>query len=173
MLRGFKEFIMRGNLVELAVAFVVAAAFGVVVTKTVDVILSLVGKLGGQPDFNAWRPAGIPLGALITAIVSFLILAAVVYFLIVVPYNKLKERQARGEEPAPPADDIRLLQEIRDLLAARDQPGGGGGHPGESGSAGGVGGARGVGGAGGARGVGGVGGGASGVGGAGGPRTGV
>ncbi|MGH3491168.1 MAG: large conductance mechanosensitive channel protein MscL [Actinopolymorphaceae bacterium] len=122
MLKGFKEFIMRGNLVELAVAFVMAVAFGVVVTKAVDVIMSLIGKLGGQPDFNAWKPAGIPLGALITAIVSFLILSAVVYFLIVLPYNKLKERQARGEEPAPPADDVRLLQEIRDLLASRDRP---------------------------------------------------
>jgi large conductance mechanosensitive channel len=122
MLKGFKEFIMRGNLVELAVAFVMAVAFGVVVTKAVDVIMGLIGKLGGQPDFNAWKPAGIPLGALITAIVSFLILSAVVYFLIVLPYNKLKERQTRGEEPAPPTDDVRLLQEIRDLLASRDRP---------------------------------------------------
>ncbi|WP_020578700.1 large conductance mechanosensitive channel protein MscL [Actinopolymorpha alba] len=121
MLKGFKEFIMRGNLVELAVAFVMAAAFGIVVTSAVAVVLSLIGKVGGQPDFTGWRPGGVPLGALVTAIVSFLILAAVVYFLIVVPYNKLKERQSRGEEPAPPADDVRLLQEIRDLLAERQR----------------------------------------------------
>jgi large conductance mechanosensitive channel len=122
MLKGFKDFIMRGNLVELAVAFVMAAAFGVVVTTMVEVILSLIGMAGGQPDFTVWRPGGVPVGALVTAIVSFLILAAVVYFLIVLPYNKLEERQARGEEVPPPADDIRLLQEIRDLLAERQGP---------------------------------------------------
>jgi large conductance mechanosensitive channel len=122
MIQGFKEFITRGNLVELAVAFVMATAFGVVVAEAVDVIMSLIGKVGGQPDFTAWRPGGIPLGSLVTAIVSFLILAAVVYFLIVVPYNRLKERQSRGEEEVLPADDVRLLQEIRDILASRDRP---------------------------------------------------
>jgi large conductance mechanosensitive channel len=62
-------------------------------------------------------------GVWITAVISFLILAAVVYFLVVTPYNKLQERMSRGEEPAPPAPDIALLTEIRDLLAG--QRGGG------------------------------------------------
>ena len=121
MLKGFKAFITRGNLVELAVAFVMAAAFGMVVTKTVDVIMSLIGKAGGQPNFDAWRPGGVPVGALLTAIVSFVILAVVVYFFIVVPYNKLKERQPAEEEVL--SAEVRLLQEIRDLLARRE-PGG-------------------------------------------------
>ena len=89
---GFKNFILRGNLVELAVAFVMAAAFATVVTATVNIILSIVGKIGGRPDFSAIAPGGIPIGAWLTALVSFLILAAVVYFLIVVPYRAYEAR---------------------------------------------------------------------------------
>jgi large conductance mechanosensitive channel len=124
VLKGFKEFIMRGNLIELAVAFVMAAAFGLLVTKAVDVIMSLIGKIGGQPNFDDWRPGGIPIGTLLTAIVSFVILAAVVYFLIVMPYNKLKERQRSGDEEEALPEDIQLLREIRDLLASREPSGG-------------------------------------------------
>ena len=88
---GFKNFILRGNLVELAVAFIMAAAFATVVTATVDLIMGLIGKIGGQPDFNAWKPGGLPFGAWVTAVISFLIIAAVVYFLIVKPYTAAKE----------------------------------------------------------------------------------
>ncbi len=119
MLKGFKEFIMRGNLVELAVAFIMAAAFAAVVTSTVAVIMDLIGKVGGTPNFSKYAPGGIHVGTWITAVVSFLIISAVVYFLIVVPYNKLQARMSRGEEPAPPAPDIALLTEIRDLLAGQ------------------------------------------------------
>jgi large conductance mechanosensitive channel len=121
MLKGFKDFIMRGNLVELAVAFIMATAFAAVVTATVALIMDLIGKIGGQPDFSGWKPGGVSLGAWITAVIAFIILAAVVYFVIVVPYNHLQERRARGLEPEPEAiaEDIALLQEIRDLLATR------------------------------------------------------
>jgi large conductance mechanosensitive channel len=116
---GFKNFILRGNLVELAVAFVMAAAFLTVVTATVDLIMGLVGKLGGQPDFSGWQPYGLPFGAWVTAVIAFLILAAVVYFVIVTPYTAAKERYFPGEEEGTPAD-IAVLEEIRDLLAARN-----------------------------------------------------
>ncbi len=122
MLKGFKDFIMRGNLVELAVAFIIGGAFATVVTATVALIMDVVGKVGGTPDFSTYSPGGVSLGAWLTALISFLILAAVVYFLIVTPYNKLQERMSRGEEAAPPSPDIALLTEIRDLLANR--PGG-------------------------------------------------
>jgi large conductance mechanosensitive channel len=122
MLKGFKDFIMRGNLVELAVAFVIGGAFASVVVATVTLIMDIVGKVGHTPSFSDYQPGGIHVGAWITALISFLILAAVVYFLIVTPYNKLQERMSRGEESAPPAPDIALLTEIRDLLANR--PGG-------------------------------------------------
>ena len=119
MLKGFKDFVMRGNLVELAVAFVIGGAFATVVTATVALIMDLVGKVGGTPDFSTYRPHGISVGVWLTAVISFLILAAVVYFLIVTPYNKLQERMSKGEVAAPPAADIALLTEIRDLLAGR------------------------------------------------------
>ncbi|HEX6246916.1 MAG TPA: large conductance mechanosensitive channel protein MscL [Nocardioidaceae bacterium] len=121
MLKGFKEFILRGNLVELAVAFIMATAFALVVTATVDLLMSVILKLSGgeEVDFSSWTPGGLPLGAWITAIISFLILAAVVYFAIVVPYNKLQARRAQGEEPTPPSEEITLLTEIRDELRRR------------------------------------------------------
>jgi len=119
MLKGFKDFVMRGNLVELAVAFVIGGAFATVVTATVALIMDLVGKVGGTPDFSTYRPGGISVGVWLTAVISFLILAAVVYFLVVTPYNKLQERMSKGEVAAPPSADIALLTEIRDLLAGR------------------------------------------------------
>jgi large conductance mechanosensitive channel len=116
---GFKKFVMRGNLVEIAVAFVLAAAFGLVVKAFVDIIMSLVGKIGGQPNFNDIKPGGVPLGAFITALVAFIILAAVVYFFVVKPYEFAKDRYSASQEETPPAD-VMLLTEIRDLLARRD-----------------------------------------------------
>ena len=115
---GFKDFLLRGNLIELAVALIMALAFTAVVTATVDLIMSIIGKIGGQPDFSGWRPGDLPVGAWLTAFVSFLIIAAVVYFLIVKPYTAAKERYFPGEQEGTPAD-VALLQEIRDLLAAR------------------------------------------------------
>ena len=90
--------------------------------STVAVVMDVIGKVGGVPNFSKYKPGGIHIGVWITAVISFLIIAAVVYFFIVTPYNKLQSRMARGKEPAPPAPDIALLTEIRDLLANR--PGG-------------------------------------------------
>jgi large conductance mechanosensitive channel len=115
---GFKNFILRGNLVELAVALIMALAFTAIVTATVELIMGLIGKVGGQPDFNGWEPGGLPFGAWVTAVISFLIIAVVVYFLIVLPYTKAKERFFPSEEPGTP-EDVQLLEEIRDLLAAQ------------------------------------------------------
>ncbi|HEX6151528.1 MscL family protein [Nocardioides sp.] len=115
---GFRNFIMKGNLVELAVAFVMAAAFAAVVLATVDMLMDLIGKAGGTPDFSNWTPEGISVGAFLTALISFIVIAAVVYFLIVMPYTKAQEKYfPKGEEGTP--DDVVLLQEIRDLLANR------------------------------------------------------
>ena len=89
---GFKNFILRGNLVELAVAFIMATAFAAVVTATVTLIMDLIGKIGGKPNFSSYSPGGVSVGAWLTALISFLIMAAVVYFFIVMPYTKAKER---------------------------------------------------------------------------------
>ena len=118
MLSGFKNFILRGNLVELAVAFIMAAAFAAVVTATVALLMDVVGELGGSPDFSNYSPHDISVGAWLTALISFLIMAAVVYFFIVMPYTRAKERYFPSEEPGTP-EDVKLLQEIRDLLAAQ------------------------------------------------------
>ena len=115
---GFKSFVLRGNLVELAVAFIMGAGFVTVVTATVDLIMGLLGKVGGEPDFSGWRPGGLPFGAWVTAVVGFLILSAVVYLLIVRPYAKAKEHFFPAEPDGVPAD-VALLEEIRDLLAAQ------------------------------------------------------
>jgi large conductance mechanosensitive channel len=115
---GFKNFILRGNLVELAVAFIMGLAFATVVTATVTLIMDIIGKVGGTPNFSRYAPGGVSVGAWLTALIAFLILSAVVYFLIVMPYTRAKERFFPAEEPGVPAD-VELLTEIRDLLASR------------------------------------------------------
>jgi large conductance mechanosensitive channel len=121
MLKGFKDFIMRGNVVDLAVAVVIGLAFAAVINALVVVIMDLIGKAGGTPDFSAWAPNGIHIGAFLTALISFLIVAAAVYFMVVAPLNALAARRARGQEPQTeaPSEEIVLLTEIRDALRVR------------------------------------------------------
>jgi large conductance mechanosensitive channel len=115
---GFKNFILRGNLVELAVAFIMATAFAAVVTAFTAIVLDLVGKIGGTPNFSEYTPGGVHVGVFITAVITFLVIAAVVYYFVVVPYTKAKERYFPSPEPGTP-EDVKLLQEIRDLLVAQ------------------------------------------------------
>lgn len=119
-MKGFKDFVLRGNLIELAVAFIMAAAFTTVVTATVAMIMDVLGKLGGTPDFSSYQPGGVHVGDFLTALVAFLILSTVVYFGIVAPYTRARERMNRDAttEAAPVTEDVALLTEIRDLLAA-------------------------------------------------------
>ena len=117
MLKGFKDFLMRGNVVDLAVAVVIGTAFGTVITAFVKVIMDLLGKLGGTPNFSGWNPGGVAFGAFLTALISFIIVAAAVYFIVVVPMNKLAARRATGvEETDAPSEEVVLLTEIRDAL---------------------------------------------------------
>jgi large conductance mechanosensitive channel len=118
--KGFKDFIMRGNLVELAVAFVMGAAFATVVKAFTDLLIGAISKaMGGEPNFNDIQPGGLPLGAFLTALVTFLIIAFVVYFFVVKPSEAARTRFAKQEEDAAPPEDVQLLKEIRDLLAGR------------------------------------------------------
>ncbi len=117
---GFKNFIMKGNLVELAVAFIMATAFAAVVTATVTVIMDIIGKAGGTPNFSTYTPGGISVGAWLTALISFVILAAVVYFMIVMPYTRAQEKFfPKPEAEAGTPADLIVLEEIRDLLKAQ------------------------------------------------------
>lgn len=114
---GFKKFLLQGDLVKLAVAFIMGGAFATVVTATVTVIMDLLGKVGGTPDFSGWTPGGVHLGAWFTAVIAFIILAAVVYFGIVKPYTAAKERYF--PDPEPGETEVDLLKQIRDSLSAR------------------------------------------------------
>ena len=117
-MNGFKNFVLRGNLVELAVAFVMATAFAAVVAATVDILMDLIGKAGGTPDFSNWEPGGVSVGVWLTAVISFVVLAVIVYFFVVTPYTRVKDRYFPTEAEGTPAD-VAVLEEIRDLLRAR------------------------------------------------------
>ena len=119
-MKGFKDFLMRGNLLEVAVAFVIGGAFGKVVESFTKLFMDLISKLlGGEANFDSVTVAGIAIGPFITAIVNFVIVAAVIYFLIVKPVNAIRERNKPAEE-AVETTEIDLLVEIRDLLAVQD-----------------------------------------------------
>ena len=127
MLAGFKNFILRGNVVDLAVAVVIGAAFTTVVTALVNGLINpLIAAIAGQQDLSqVWmfevNGAIFSIGLIIGAIINFLLVAATIYFLVVMPMNHLAARRKAGveEEPPAPAEDVLLLQEIRDLLAER------------------------------------------------------
>jgi large conductance mechanosensitive channel len=109
MLRDFKKFILRGNTVELAVAVVVGAAFGAIVTALVkDMITPLIAAIGGQPDFSGLtftiNGSKFLYGDFINAVISFVLIAAVVFFLVIQPLNKLMAHANRNKIPEDPTD---------------------------------------------------------------------
>ncbi|MDO5076330.1 large conductance mechanosensitive channel protein MscL [Corynebacterium sp.] len=129
MLQGFKDFIMRGNVIDLAVAVVIGSAFTAIVTAfTENLINPVIASLGSAEvsGLGFYIRSGdqatfMDFGAVITAALNFLIIAAVVYFILVLPMNKLKELQdarkaVETEEEAPASIEVELLAEIRDLL---------------------------------------------------------
>lgn len=137
MLKGFKEFIMRGNVVDLAIGVVIGAAFSALVTQFtgsfLTPLIAMVGaggdSIGGATEIPGKAANGthnaILWGAFISALIAFLMTAAVIYFLVVLPMNKWAERRARSQEPPPPAlptEEIQLLREIRDALVAGRTP---------------------------------------------------
>ena len=133
MLQGFKDFILRGNVVELAVAVVVGSAFQKVVDTFVTAIVEPLINAAGNPQTaglgfslrsdsaEVAKSTFINFSTIINALIVFILTAAVVYFIFIVPMNKLSERRARGVEPEPEAnpEDILLLEEFRDELRAR------------------------------------------------------
>jgi large conductance mechanosensitive channel len=131
VLKEFRDFILRGNVVDLAVAVVVGAAFGALVTGFVSSFVTpLIALIGGEPDFSSlvFTISGTEFtyGEFLNILISFLTIAGVVFFFVVKPVNTLMARLKRGEEPeveAPPQDVV-LLMEIRDLLRDGGQPSG-------------------------------------------------
>ena len=125
MLKGFKEFISRGNVVELAVGVIIGAAFKDIVDALVEGIINpLIAAVIGKPDFSdafilTLNGTDVKFGLLITAIINFLLMALAIYFCIVMPMNALNNRRKKAEDEAPeePSDEVKLLTEIRDALA--------------------------------------------------------
>lgn len=125
MFQGFKKFIMRGNIVDLAIAVVIGVSFGAVIAALVaDFITPLIAALFGQNDFSSLtftiNQSVFRYGHFINAMISFVAVTASIYFIVVVPMQKLADRRKAGQEvpadsPAP-SDEIVLLKEIRDVL---------------------------------------------------------
>ncbi len=130
MLKGFKDFISRGNVVELAVGVIIGAAFKNIVDALVDGIINpLIAAVIGKPDFSdafilTLNGTDVKFGLLITAVINFLLMAFAIYFCIVVPMNALNARRKKDEEETAEeeaSDEVKLLTEIRDALAKGDR----------------------------------------------------
>lgn len=123
MLKGFKQFILRGNVIDLAIAVVIGLAFNAVIQALVrDIVTPLIAAIAGKPNFATLHftvhHSVFLYGDLINYLITFLSVAAAIYFLVVAPVNALKARRARGTEAAEETpEDVALLTEIRDLLA--------------------------------------------------------
>jgi large conductance mechanosensitive channel len=123
MLKEFKDFLMRGNIVDLAVAVVIGVAFAALVTALVeDILTPIVAAIIGKNDFSnltfTINGSVFKYGSFINALISFISIAAAVFFFVVKPMNALQQRRGIKAEDAPPPDDVVLLGEIRDLLAS-------------------------------------------------------
>ncbi len=127
MLKGFKDFLMRGNVVDLAVAVVIGAAFGAVVKGLLDGLINpLIAAVAGKQDLNhvgefTLNGASFSLGLFLAPLFNLMTVAAAIYFVVVLPLNKLAERRAKRAEPETeaPSEEVALLTEIRDALLAR------------------------------------------------------
>ena len=129
MVKGFLDFVKRGNVVDLAVAVVIGAAFTLVVQALLaGIITPLIAAVFGEPNLSnvgtfTINDAAFSIGLVLDAVLNFIVIAAVIYFLVIVPLNALNERRRRGEvdpaDTAAPTDEAILLREIRDLLRDR------------------------------------------------------
>jgi large conductance mechanosensitive channel len=120
VLKGFRDFIARGNVIDLAVGIIIGAAFGAIVDSLVkDLITPIIGMMGGAPDFSAVKIGPVAVGNFINAVIAFLIKAAGLYFLIVLPFNRLAAKMSAAAPPQAAPPQVALLAEIRDLLKAQ------------------------------------------------------
>jgi large conductance mechanosensitive channel len=128
VIKGFRDFVLRGNVIDLAVAVVLGAAFGAIITALVDNIINpLIAAIFGQPDITSVgtftiNGANFSIGAVLQAILNFLFVAIGVYFVLVLPMNRLMQQRKRGEEEPSeaPSEEVLLLRQIRDLVGGAD-----------------------------------------------------
>ena len=129
MLKGFKEFITRGNVIELAVGVIIGTAFKDIVDSLVNSVINpLIGMIFGKPDFSnmlifAFNGSELKFGVLLTAVINFLLMAFALYFFLVLPMNALAKRSKKAEDDTPKevSEEVQLLTEIRDALARGDR----------------------------------------------------
>lgn len=127
MIDEFKTFLLRGNVIDLAVAVVLGVAFGMVVASLVeDIITPIIAAIFGKPDFSGLtfeiNGSVFRYGSFFNAVLSFVLVAAAIFFVVVKPYNMYMERRRQGLEPEPPAaksDEVIVLEEIRELMRTR------------------------------------------------------
>ena len=118
MLKGFRDFIARGNVLDLAVGVIIGVAFSSIVDSLVkDLITPIIGLIGGTPDFSAVKIGPVGLGNFINAVIAFLIKAAGLYFLIILPFSRFAAKMAAA--PLPPTPSETYLKEIRDSLVKK------------------------------------------------------
>lgn len=115
---GLKDFLLRGNLIELAVAVIMGTTFGAVVSSFTDLLLDIIGKFVGTPNFSQVAVGGVNLGAFLSALFTFVLTGLVIYFFVITPYNRFAEI-TKKDEPEVAASTEDLLAEIRDLLKAQ------------------------------------------------------
>ena len=123
MLKGFRDFVMKGNVLDLAVAVVIGAAFAAVIKAVVDGLINpLIAAVFGKPTLGdaltfTINKSTFSLGVVIDALIYFVAVAAVIYFLVIVPYTKIRARFVAEEEADGRSQETKVLEEIRDLLA--------------------------------------------------------
>jgi len=122
MLKGFKDFISRGNMVDLAVGVVIGGAFGAVITSfTNDILMALIGAVIGKPNFNSLTLAigdsTVAYGKFLTALLNFVLIALAIYFLVVMPLNKLAERRKSGEDESEPTSEEKMIALLEQIAA--------------------------------------------------------
>ena len=117
-MKGFKDFLMRGNLVEIAVGLIIATAFAAVVTAFTELLTAVISKIfGGPPEIGSITIADINVGPFINADIAFIMMAAIVYFGVVKPYQAMRERFVKEDEETTD-EQAEILREIRDELRA-------------------------------------------------------
>ncbi|MFT3944499.1 MAG: large conductance mechanosensitive channel protein MscL [Ancrocorticia sp.] len=128
MIKGFRDFIMRGNVIDMAIGIIIGAAFTPIVTAISEFLLAIIAGLVGSPEFDTVlqftiNGSNVQPGLILTALVNFLLVAAALYFFVVAPMNKFNERINRTDESIEEGVDANteLLTEIRDLLAQKSK----------------------------------------------------
>lgn len=122
-MKGFRDFLFKGNLIQLAVAFIMGAAFNGAVEAFAKILTDILGKIVNVPDFSNTAVAGINIGGFIAALINLILIGAILYFLLIKPFEVMQERakalSAEGEEENEASTTEALLVEIRDLLKGK------------------------------------------------------